>query len=59
MGLNMNKQGDIELLFEGVAEQVGRIIAMTQAAVKQAEPEVDWIILTKPKDTKRIESLLD
>lgn len=50
---------DIESLFEGVAGLIGQIITMTQAAVKQSEPEVDWIIKTKSKDTKQIELLLD
>jgi hypothetical protein len=50
---------DFDALFEDVANKIGMIVEMTQTAIKRAEPEVDWVIKTKSKDTKLIESLLD
>jgi hypothetical protein len=50
---------DFDALFEDVASNIGMIIEMTQTAIKQAEPKVDWIIKTKSKNSKLIESLLD
>jgi hypothetical protein len=49
----------MKLFYRDVGDMLGHVIDMIQEAVKRAEPEVEWIIKTKSRDAKLIESLLD